>query len=367
MKLIFFVVAFCLVCVCYYFSWSGIERHKRGESTADLVVSSDNYYEAIKYSGRFQITDDETGFKSISPGGYVKYRKNEDRVTAESDLQGNIEYTITDGKNKFTANDEDGKRLIGQAVREMIHWGYGDKARMERIYKKGGIQALLSEADSMKTDQSRVLYLDKVFDTDSLSPEYLAVLAEKIGTLGTDQEKSRLSNRFSQEQLNNPLVAQAYFNVVRGMGSDMEKVNVLQHALDMDTVRENNADTIMIIASHLGADMDKVNLYKNMIDKGLIAGSRFDSLLELVSHIGADIDKINLYKILMEEKTITESQWISLLNKTAQLGSDIDKSNLMIEIAQKMPKTENLKLAYLKVAKSIGNDSDYGKAVRAVE
>ncbi len=367
MKLIFFLVAFCLVCVCYYFSWSGKERERRGESTANLVISSDNYYEALKYSGKFQITDDEKGFKSISPGGYVKYRKNEDRVTAESDLEGKIEYTITDGQNKFSANEEQGRKRIAQTVREMIDWGFGGDARMDRIYRNGGIRALLSEVDSMKTDQVRVQYLDKVFDIDSLSSEDLTGLAKKIGTLGTDQEKTRLLNRFSSGQLKNPLIAQAYFHVVQGIGSDMEKVNNLQHVLDIDTVRDANADTIMIIASRLGSDMDKVNLYKNLIDKGLITGPRFDSLVGLTSQIGSDMDKINLYKILMEEKTITESQWISLLNKTAQLGSDMDKSNLLVEIAQKMPRTENVKSAYLKVAKTIGNDPDYGKAMRAVE
>lgn len=367
MKLIFFLVAFCLVCVCYYFAWSGKEREKRGESSANLVISSDNYYEALKYLGKFQITDDETGFKSISPGGYVKYRKNDVIVTAESDLQGKIDYTITDGHNKFSSDEEQGRKLIAQTVREMIDWGVDGDARMERIYKNGGIRALLSEVDSMKTDPVRILYLDKVFDVDSLSSEGLPELEKKIGALGTDQEKTRLLNRFSSDQLKNPQIAHAYFTVVQGIGSDMEKVNNLQHILDMDIVREENADTIMIIASRLGSDMDKVNLYKNLIDKGLINGARFDSLLGLTSHIGSDMDKINLYKILMGEKTITESQWISLLNKTAQLGSDMDKSNLLLEIALKMPRTENVKSAYLKVAKSIGNDSDYGKAIRAVE
>jgi hypothetical protein len=332
MKLIFFLVAFCLVSIRVYFSWSGMDKEKRGESVANFVISSDNFYEGIKYSGKFQLTDDETAFKSISPGGYLKFRKNEERVTAESNLQGEIEYTIYDGKNKL-ALDEQGRKLIAEAIREMINWGFDADARMERIYQKGGNRALLNEVDSMKTDPVKVLYLDRVFAVDSLSPEDLPELAKKIGTLGTDQDKTRLLNKFSPDQLKNPLIAQAYFTVVEGMGSDMEKINALQHMMDQDTIQDENADKILDIAGHMGSDLDKINLYKK----------------------------------LMEEKTISESQWINLLNQTVKLGSDMDKANLLVEIAQKMPRTENLKATYLTAAKAISDDSDYGKAVRAVE
>ena len=32
----------------------------------------------------------------------------------------------------------------------MIYWGYDAEGRMERVYQKGGSQALLREIDSMK-------------------------------------------------------------------------------------------------------------------------------------------------------------------------------------------------------------------------
>ncbi len=332
MKLIFFLVAFCLLSIRVYFSWAGKDREKRGESTADMVIKSDNFYEAIKYSGKFQLTDDETGFKSISPGGYLKYRKNEESVKAESNLKGEIEYTIYDGEKKL-ALDEQGRKLVADAVWEMISWGFDADARMERLYQKGGIRALLNEVDSMKTDPVKILYLNRLFAVDSILPEDLPAITEKIGKLGADQDKTRFLSKLSPDQLKNPQITQAYFTVVKGMGSDM----------------------------------DKANLFGKLIDKGVITGARFDSLLDLVSGMGSDMDKINLYKKLMEEKTISEPQWIKLISKTAQLGSDMDKSNLLVEIAQKMPKSENLKSAYLKAAKSINADPDYGRAVRAVE
>ena len=365
MKLIFFLVAFCLLSIRVYFSWSGRDREKRGESVSDLVIKSDNFYEEIKYAGKFQLTDDETAFKSISPGGYFKFRKNDETVRAESNLQGTIAYTIYDGKNKLGMDDEGKKRVAG-AIHEMIVWGFDATTHLERIYRNGGSLALINEIDSMKSDPVKMLYLDRLYAMDSLSTEEWTAVANKIGSLGFDGDKARYLKKFPPALLESPSIASVWFAVLGKLGSDMDKVNSLLYVLEQDTVARDHADKILIMTAGLGSEMDKANLFRTMIDKGLANGNFFDSLLEQASHLGSDMDKINLYRELLKGKNLTENQWISLINKSVQPASDMDKGNLLIEIALKMPKTEPVKSAYLKAARSIHNDSDYGRAVRAV-
>jgi hypothetical protein len=366
MKLIFFLVAFCLLSIRVYFSWSGRDRERRGESVSDMVIKSDNFYEEIKYAGRFRLTDDETAFKSISPGGYFKFRKNEESIKAESNLQGTIEYTIYDGKNNL-GMDVEGKRLVAEAIREMVAWGFDAPARVERIYRNGGSRALLNEIDSIKSDPVKILYMERLFAVDSLSTEEWTAIANKTGSLGSDVDKARFLNKFPAALLVNPSIASSWFAALGKLGSDMDKANSLHHVLEQDTVARDHAGKILILTASLGSDVDKATLYRTMIDKGLVNGNIFDSLLEQVSHLGSDMDKFNLYKELLKEKNITENQWISLINHSAQPGSDMDEANLLVEIALKMPKTETMKSAYLKAARSIHNDSDYGRAVRAVD
>ena len=55
-----------------------------------------------------------------------------------------------------------------------------------------------------------------------------------IGSLGSDQGKSQLLNKFSVAQLKNPLTAEAYFTILNGMRSDTDKEAILYHALDQD-------------------------------------------------------------------------------------------------------------------------------------
>jgi hypothetical protein len=365
MKMIFFLVAFSLVSIRVYFSWAGLEREKRGESTSDMVIKSDNFYEEIKYSGKFQLTDDETTFKSISPGGYFKYRRNEVIVKAESNLKGEIEYSIYDGQKKVKPDGE-GKKLVAEAVHAMIVQGFDAKARMERIYQQGGKPALLREVDSMRFDPMKILYLNRLFELDSLSPEDLQLISKKIGSLGSDGDKNQLLKKFTTAQLQNQQTAVAYFLIVGGMGADMEKINAIQHYLETDSVTGENKKMVLAISSRLSGDMDKGSLYRQMIAKGMASGPFFDSLLNKISLMGSDLDKSNIYRNLMDSKDMSEEQWIQLLNKISNLESDLDKTNLLIDIAAKMPRTGRVKAAYDKSARSIHDDYNYGRAIRAL-
>lgn len=366
MKLIFFLTAFFLVSIRVYFSWSGMERAKRGESEYNMVIKSNGNYEEMNYAGKIKLTEDESGFKSISSGGYFKFRNNDIKVSAVSNLKGEIEYTIYDGKSYLPLNDE-GKKILAQAVREMILWGFDADIRMERIYHQGGVAAVLKEVDSLKPDQVKISYLNYLFTIDSLSPEFLPSIIKKAGALGSDGDKVKFLSKVSSEQLRNKQTDSAYFAIIEGLGSDIDKLNALQYFLENDSLNDSNTQRVMSVGESIGSDFDRATLFNKMIDRRLINGNLCDSLIEYITRIGSEPDQMNLYRKLFLYKSLSEMQWIKLQDKISEMGSDINKSNLLTELAENMPKTEALRVNYQKAAKTIGNDGDYGRAMRAIQ
>ncbi len=365
MKLLFFLIAFCLISFRFYLSWSGKDRERRGLSVSSMKIQSGDFTEEIKYLGKFQLSEDETHFKSISPGGYFKYYRNDDYVKAESNLRGEIDYTIEEGGNKLNM-DGRGKILVAEAIKEMITWGFDAEARMERVYQRGGARALLTEVDSMKTDQVKVIYLNRLFVVDTAA-EDLPVITGKISSLGSDMDKVRFLTKINPERLKNPQVAVAYFKIVDGLASDMEKLHALRYIINQDSVSEEISLKILSETASLQADMDRSNFYQIMIDKGLIRGLLIDSLLENASKMNSDMDKSNVYKKILQANGMSESQWLFFIDKIGNMNSDMDKSNMLILAAEKMPRSELSKTAYRKTAKSLNNDMDYGRVMRAIE
>ncbi len=366
MKLIFFLIAFCLLSIRFYFSWSGQDRERRGISESNMVIKSDNSYEEIRYSGKFKLSDDESSFTSISPGGYFKFRMNDIRVKAESNLRGEIEYTINDGNHDLPMNS-DAKKYLAQSIKEMIAWGYDAEGRMERIYLKGGTAALFREIDSIKPDNIKVLYLNRLLRSDSGLTADMPLIMKKIGNLGNDQDKISALGKISAPQLQDSATVTAYFEVIAGLNADNEKAHALENIIMMDTTSTTNAEKVLVLSGTLQSDMDKAALYRKMIEKGMITGARFDSLIKHISLMDSDLDKATLYKDIADTYNLTETHWIVLISQVPQLGSDMDKADLLSNYASKMPKTDAVVTAYRKAAKTITNDMDYGKVVRAIE
>lgn len=399
MKAEYFVVIFCLLFAGAYFTYAK-RMNGWGNNDSSIVISGDNFYEEIKYSGRIAFTDDETSFKSITPGGYINFRKNDDRVIAKSNKHGVISYELEEGDNKLPL-DSNGTKLITEAVKEMIAFGIDANERMERIFKKGGNRALMNELENLKNDNVKRMYFEHILKSDSLSKDDLALLVKKVSTsFGSDQDKDDVLKRFTVEQLKDSSTAGAYlktvesFNddnaksnalknimtiavskelfpkvmrIINGIHDENEKQGLLRDIIDKGELDDEQTDRVIEATGHFNDDMQKENLLMRLISKTGVAAKHFDKLLEMTAHFNDDMQKQNLYKKLMGENNLSEEQWISMINQTANIGGDFEKSSFLVQLSQKIPKGENIRNAYLKIAKTINDDQQYGRAVRAIE
>ena len=399
MKLTFFLIAFILVFLRVYLSCTGVMHGGRSNVEGTMTVISDNYREEIRWSGVIRFDSEETTIVSITPGGYFKYRLNDKKLVAESNLQGEISYELYDDGEK-TALDSNGRKFIAKAVKELIAAGFDAKERIERIYQKGGNIALLNEVGKQKTGPLNTMYMERVFANDSMPDEYLPLVLQKIGSLGTDNDKMNFLRKINLSKLEDPQIKEAFFEIVAKLGVDNNKADMMKHVMDQGPISGDIFDRIEGISRKLGTDNDKVDMYKKLLeekditeeqrtailqdasklgidndkvdmmkyvmDKGPISDKIFDKIEGISRQLGTDNDKVDMYKRLIEEKNITEEQWMAIIKDASQLGTDNDKSDLLVHIAPKMPAGENIKAAYLEAAKKISSDMDYGKVMRAV-
>lgn len=331
MKLLFFLVALCLVMLAAYFSFTGHGIHNDNNS-GTLTVTIDDYNEQVKWSGKIALNEDENSITSIAPGGFLKFKENDAKMLAESNLQGEISYTLYDGDETLPLNDS-GKHFISASLKKMIALGFYSDGRAARINKKGGYHALIAELPNLKMQNIKGPYLDLLFSNDSLTSEDFAVVIRQTAASVSDPDKENFLKRITATQRKDSAVSAAWLDVVVGLNADIQKVNLLSYLLDKDS----------------------------------LTGASFIRIMDISNHLNADIDKQNVYWKITDRKDITEGQWILIIDAAAQQHADIDKSNLLIRIAQKMPHTEKTKAAYLIAAKKIINDADYGRAVKIID
>jgi len=399
MKLFFFLTALCLVMLRAYFAWSG-HGPRNDNNDGTMTISNGDFYEQIKWSGKVILSDDERSIVSIPPGGYLKFRENDIRMTAESNLRGEISYQLYDGQQHLSLNDS-GRHFISAVLKKMIARGYYAQGRAERIFKNGGYRALLNELPNLEMDFIKAPYFDLLLKSDSLSVPELATAIHQLGNTGSDVDRQHFLQQVSPAWLKDSLIASTWLEVVAHLNADIEKSGLLSRFIEQDSLTTENFDKVLEITNHFNSDVDKMNLLAKLITKGAVDAARYGKVLDITNHFNSDIDKINLltqlinrgvadstgwnnmlemanhfnsdldkqniYGKLMDVKDISEEQWIDVINSASAQQSDQDKSNMLVRIAQKMPRTEKMKAAYLSAAKKINDDAAYGRTVKQVE
>jgi hypothetical protein len=287
MKLIFFLIGFTLIFLRVYVGWSGI--FKSAPNSVTITISDGTNYTQMKYAGKIVLSDDETGFQSIAPGGYAKFRKNEQKMAAEGTLKGTIQYELSDDGNSIPY-DENGKQFVAGAIREMIRFGFDADARLERVYQKGGTKALLDELKRLQSAPVSNRYARRLIQTDTLPVPELTEVIDAISMFYPDHEKVDLLNKMPGAHLLDSNTVDHYFAAIGTMRADVDKMQVLNQVIDKDTLTEAGWIKLIRLTSTLKSDIDKSNTLERMAKQMPRSEPVKAAYLETARTIHAEVD-----------------------------------------------------------------------------
>lgn len=331
-----------------------------------IVVNNGKDRVDISYSGEIKFTDDETAIQSISQNGYLNYQKNDKELRVRRNEKGEMKCVMFIDDRKLNPDDPEGKKFMAEAIQEMISVGFDAQGRIARLVKKGGLGAVLTEVDHLDNDFIKSMYLEYLISSDSIHSNEVYEIARKIEKqIGSDFEKGKLLKKFSDRQMKDSLISQAYFEAVKSIGSDFEKTNALKSRISQSLTQEQ-FNAVITASNTIGSDFEKANLLKELIDHTIFEGESFKNLLSSVSHLGSDFEKANVLKKLAEKDLKTDEQWIGLISEARQVSSEFERSNVLIQIAQRIPKNEEVKASYMNAAKTINAEQEFGRVMKAL-
>lgn len=306
-----------------------------GRNVTTIKMINPGLSEEIQYTGTIRLNDEETAIDSISPEGFVKYTRNGMQFTAACNPMGEVVYELSDEGKKLEL-DERGRRFIAGAVKDMVANGLDATGRAERLYKKGGSQAVLREVANIKRDDLKMDYFDYLFGVDTLSRDEMTDIAKRIGSMGwSDFDKERLLGKFTAAQLKDPQTEQAWLGAVDNMGSDMQKENLLTQLIEKDSIPGDSFNKILDITDHIGSDMAKENVLRQLVDKDSVHRENQGKLLEVITHIGSDMAKENLFREMIGKGAVSGEGFTRLMTAMEYIGSDMAKENLLTQLIEK--------------------------------
>jgi len=385
-------------------SVSGEGSANDGRGNYMVAWTGPNCTLAIRVRGKVTFNDAEDDVATLSGGGRFEI-EHEDGATTRTYL-----VTNRDGQmqRRYRVNDEDAP-LDAEALKwraalvlEFIRRsGYDAEARVARIRKQGGIDAVVQEISALRSDGARSRYLKIALqDPGTTAADAARLLALSQG-IGSDGDRSMVLGATPIQLLADKSVQRAYADAAKGIESDGDLSSVLIRALRSGKLSAGSCEWVLGLAGDIESDGDRSNVLVTATEALEWNSSCVRRALELTRAINSDGDKSRtLVRFLQRhglpgdlvpvffQTTATidsdgdHSQVLhrvidldspsdavveGLLEDSRGISSDGDRASVLIAAARRgLVRSEKLRAAYLASARGIDSKGDRESALRAL-
>jgi len=240
--------------------------------------------------------DDDRSVAYVAPGARLVIEEEApgrpDRRVEYRSRDGRIERTFYRDGEAMRPGDDDEEWIARMIERQARENPANAPRRVARLYRQGGVDAVLQEIAEIGSDGSKRAYytallrqplragevarvmrhagghiasdgdkaavLGSLLDRPSVGATELAAMLEAAGTIASDGDKSRVLMRAAErDALADAEVREAFFATAQRIASDGDKSRVLIAALQNDRVRREAVAAAVRIARTIASDGDK--------------------------------------------------------------------------------------------------------------
>ncbi|HEX8457750.1 MAG TPA: hypothetical protein VF656_10675 [Pyrinomonadaceae bacterium] len=260
-------------------------EHRSGDDETDVTLAAKDV----------EFNDDYTDIERIAADGYFRLsEKREGRtrrveITPGADGQLKRAYWEQGVARPF---DDAARKWLGKLLAESVAGsGYDVEGRVERLLRRGGVNAVLSETGRLKSDYARRVYASVLVERGNLNSGQLAKLLAQSSSISSDYEKATLLIHVLKNNLADTAVRSAFFETANTLSSDYERGRVLSVLLKRSDL---SPETLLLALKSVGgmsSDFEKANVLiraagQNAADKSVRA-----AIVEAAQALSSDYER----------------------------------------------------------------------------
>lgn len=247
----------------------------------------------IHAQGSVELTEEDEAVRTIRPGGYLllleRGTRRPDRramYTPGSDGGVRVDFRREGSRREPDAGD---RAWIREMLRRGVEDGLNAERRAEAIHRRGGVPALLDEAERLVGNGVRRTYYAEAIESPSLRPaEAARALRRAAREIESDGDLARFLRAFVERHgglLADPAVREAFFAAAG------DRARVLIHVLETAGKRPPVSAGALHAARGIGSDGDKTRLLTRVPRTALASRGVADAYRSTLQTIRSEGDR----------------------------------------------------------------------------
>ncbi|MGH8373049.1 MAG: hypothetical protein ACRETO_09970, partial [Gammaproteobacteria bacterium] len=297
-------------------------------------------------------------------------------------------YYVNNAEQPFNAKT---RKWLAEVLPEIMRETAIDaKARVARLLKHGGPDAVLNDIDKIHGGYARSVYIRDFATLTTLPAATTDKLISSTTAIDSDYQKGQALIAIYKGQHLQGAQLTALLKAASGIGSDYAAGQVLRMVASRMPLDDVNVQSYLGAAGHIGSDYElrttlSVLLARPELTPAVTAkiiatavnhiGSSYDLrtvLTEAAAHVDNSDAAVNAYcqaavhvnssydqrealSVLLGKARLNDAGYVSVLETAAGIDSSYDRSTLLQEIARQLPHKPALIAKYHAVAQTISD------------
>ena len=298
---------------------------------------SDNFsnYD-IQVKGDITLNDDDTGIKSISPGGSLKISKktfgNKRAIMIESNSSGNLNYEYYEGRQEIPF-DPEGKKWLADVLLDVVRLtGIDAEGRTKRIYAKNGLDGVMDEIHEISSNSVMALYFEALLENMSLSDDEIVTVCSAIShEMSSNTERGRLYRKYVDIFMRNNTTAIIFFSSLSKLSSNTERGSVLTN-----------------IDSKIDFDDSKVT----------------EAYFACVDRMSSNTERGRVLRYVERSQDLSNNAYARLLLSVKKLTSNTEMGSVMRALSKLDMQNPEISSAYFNAIDGMSSNTEAGSTLR---
>lgn len=301
-----------------------VSKKDNGKSTIHIKDNSKDF--KIEYEGEITLSDDDRDITAITRGGFIEITKssfgNRRRLLIESDNSGNLIRKFYVGSSERNYNT-DGKQWLAEILPEVVRTtGIGAESRVNRFYKKGGVNGVLNEIGNMESDHVKSAYFQLLLKKNLSNKELVNVIEETGNEIDSDHYLTEILKSNQKAFLANSQTISAYIDACKSIESDHYLTSVLKRVINDSSITDSQMESLLDISMQVESDHYLTEILTEIMDNRDLNSSNISKIIGLSKDIESDHYKTEVLKKVIKDKAIPSNAYDALLTTMDDIESD---------------------------------------------
>jgi hypothetical protein len=340
--------------------------HTVNNNETHIISTHDGRRLEIRSRGEVEFNDGGDWVVSVPAGGMFTVEESgngPDRRVEFRPGQGapRVRFFVDGGERQLDATGREwARRLIRRAVREN---GVGAERRVARIRARSGVAGVLAEVAELETDTGRRSYYRALLNGGRLSTAEFTRVMDDVGRrMGSDTETRLVLVDAAAQAGDGPRIA-SLLRAGGTMESDVEKRLVLSHLVSRQRLSDAaSREAFFRVVEGMRSDVERRLVLNAVADQRPAEGPSRESYFRAVDRMSSDVERRLVLSRILDGASAEAT--VGALNSAAEMNSDTEKRLVLMQVPSAHLRNARVTAAYRRVVDAMRSDTERSLALR---